>query len=129
MIELTNVVYHFIHGSTSLRRGALAAALAAALLVVSGSAPAGAQVPGASYGEGPGATGVAPGVAGAVPGRSGAEGPALVNARQLPNTGDGSMAAEGSASGTPAIAAVGALAGLGLAGLAFARKWRRRIAR
>jgi hypothetical protein len=108
--------------------GPAAIALAVALIIgASGSMPANAQVPGASYGEGPGATGAAPGVAATGPGRSSSEGPALVEARQLPRTGDGSAVADGF-DGTVPVAAVGGIALLGVLAVAFARRLRRSAA-
>jgi LPXTG-motif cell wall-anchored protein len=105
--------------------GVFAGALAAALVVGTiGSTEAYAQVPGASYGEGPGATGVRPGVAATGPGRPGAEGPALVEARQLPRTGDGSMTSDDRLDSTVPVAAAGGVALLG--GLAAVFAFRRR---
>jgi Tfp pilus assembly protein FimV len=113
-------------GRSRLPAVALAAALIAA---ASGATAASAQVPGASYGEGPGATGVRPGVAASGPARSGAEGPGLVEARQLPRTGDGSAGSAESLSGTAPVAAVGGIALLGAMAAGFALRRRQRTAR
>ena len=104
--------------------GLVAIAIATALTIsMTGSSLANAQVPGAAYGEGPGATGVAPGVAASTPREPGSPNPGLVEARQLPRTGDGSALTE--LDQVVPMAAVGGIALLGAVAMVFVQRQRK----